>query len=151
MNFQILYWYIFVSFKNQLWSFSVYLMICVPAQAPVLSDKKLLLLEGSPQQNRDLKPQYSNRVSSLNTGTKALLQSIGAWKHIANARYKTVKKLQVQEMHACKLYNTIFVLYSCCIVCVECVFTKLIIGSTRFTLRFPIIYHPPLILGFSAH
>ena len=45
----------------------------------------------------DLKPQYSNRVSSLNSGTKSLLQSIGAWKHIASARYKTVKKLQVQK------------------------------------------------------
>jgi 2-polyprenyl-6-methoxyphenol hydroxylase-like FAD-dependent oxidoreductase len=84
-------------------------MLCVPAQAPRLSDKKILLLERSPQQSRDLKAQYSNRVSSLNTGTKALLQSIGAWKHVANARYKTVKKLQVQEVHACKLYNTIFV------------------------------------------
>jgi len=54
-------------------------------------------LEGSLQQSMDLKPQYSNRVSSLNSGTKSLLQSIGAWKHIASARYKTVKKLQVQE------------------------------------------------------
>jgi len=45
----------------------------------------------------DLKPQYSNRVSALNSGTKSLLQSIGAWKHIASARYKTVKKLQVQK------------------------------------------------------
>jgi 2-polyprenyl-6-methoxyphenol hydroxylase-like FAD-dependent oxidoreductase len=58
--------------------------------------KKILLLEGSPEESRDLKPQYSNRVSSLNSGTKSLLQMIGAWKHIANARYKTVKKMQVQ-------------------------------------------------------
>jgi 2-polyprenyl-6-methoxyphenol hydroxylase-like FAD-dependent oxidoreductase len=68
----------------------------VPAQAPRLSGKRILLLEGSPQQSMDLKPKYSNRVSSLNSGTKSLLQLIGAWKHIANARYKTVKKLQVQ-------------------------------------------------------
>lgn len=69
----------------------------VSAQAPRLSGKRILLLEGSVQQSMDLKPQYSNRVSSLNSGTKSLLQSIGAWKHIASARYKTVKKLQVQK------------------------------------------------------
>ncbi|KDR03814.1 Ubiquinone biosynthesis monooxygenase COQ6, partial [Zootermopsis nevadensis] len=62
-----------------------------------LSGKKILLLEGSPQQAKDLKPQYSNRVSSLNSGTKSLLELIGAWKHIASARYKTVKKMQVWE------------------------------------------------------
>jgi ubiquinone biosynthesis monooxygenase Coq6 len=72
-------------------------MACALAQAPRLSRKRILLLEGSPQQSMDLKPQYSNCVSSLNTGTKSLLQSIGAWKHIASARYKTVKKLQVWE------------------------------------------------------
>ncbi|PSN45979.1 Ubiquinone biosynthesis monooxygenase COQ6, partial [Blattella germanica] len=63
-------------------------------QAPKLSGKKILLLEGSPKQIGELKPNYSNRVSSLNPGTKTLLQSIGAWKHIVGARCKAVKKMQ---------------------------------------------------------
>jgi hypothetical protein len=85
----------FVSFQIQ--EFHCVLDDGVPAQAARLSGKRILLLEGSPQQSMDLKPRYNNRVSSLNNGTKSLLQLIGAWKHIVNARYKTVKKLQVQK------------------------------------------------------
>jgi 2-polyprenyl-6-methoxyphenol hydroxylase-like FAD-dependent oxidoreductase len=127
-------------------------MMCVAAQAPRLTDRKILLLEGSPQQSRELKPRYSNRVSSLNTGTKALLRSIGAWKHIANARYKAVKKLQVVQ----KCMHVNYIIQSLCNVAVtlcmsQYIFTKFNVESTLLTLRFFTIYPLPFILGFSPH
>lgn len=42
-----------------------------------------------------LEDVYSNRVVSLNPGTKKFFESLGVWKHISDARFKTVKRLQV--------------------------------------------------------
>ncbi|KAJ9596115.1 hypothetical protein L9F63_012699, partial [Diploptera punctata] len=72
-------------------------LACTLGKQPKLSSKKILLLEGSPKQDGELKPEYSNRVSSLNPGTRTLLEEIGVWKHIANARFQPVKKMQVWE------------------------------------------------------
>ncbi|KAJ4436623.1 hypothetical protein ANN_16754, partial [Periplaneta americana] len=74
--------------------------LSILTQAPRLSEKKILLLEGGPKHSGDLKTHYSNRVSSLNSGTKSLMKSIGAWEHITNARYKSVKKMQVRRILA---------------------------------------------------
>ncbi|XP_049782232.1 ubiquinone biosynthesis monooxygenase COQ6, mitochondrial [Schistocerca cancellata] len=62
-----------------------------------LSNKRILLLEGSPKKEWQLTPHYSNRVSALNGGTKSLLESIGAWENIYKTRCKAVKKMQVWD------------------------------------------------------
>lgn len=56
---------------------------------------RILLLEGSPYKEYNFKPEYSNRVSALNVGSKHILDSIGAWKIIEEIRCKPVKKIQV--------------------------------------------------------
>ncbi|XP_067003017.2 ubiquinone biosynthesis monooxygenase COQ6, mitochondrial [Anabrus simplex] len=72
-------------------------LACKLAHNSKLANKKILLLEGAPEREWSLQLQYSNRVSALNKKTKDLLVSIGAWKHIVEARYKPVKKMQVWE------------------------------------------------------
>lgn len=62
-----------------------------------LRDKKILLLEGSKENNWQLTEKYSNRVVALNPSTQKLLESIGAWEHIESARYGSVKKMQVWD------------------------------------------------------
>lgn len=64
---------------------------------PKLSNKKILLLEASKEKQWNLPEKYGNRVVSLNLGTHQLLNEIGAWKHIKNARFSTVKRLQVHD------------------------------------------------------
>lgn len=61
----------------------------------VLSNKRILLLESSKEKQWKLPDKYSNRVVSLNPGTFKLLNDIDVWKHIKNARFSTVKRLQV--------------------------------------------------------
>ena len=70
----------------------------VLGKTPKLSGKRILLLEGSKKQSGQLKPEYSNRVSSLNPGTRSLFEQIGAWQHIASARVQPVKKMQVTNL-----------------------------------------------------
>lgn len=62
----------------------------------MLGNKNIVLLEGGKPQNYTLKPEYSNRVSALSGATKQLLEKIGAWQHIENARVCPVKKMQVK-------------------------------------------------------
>ena len=63
-------------------------LACKLAQSPWLTSRKICLLESTPAKKHenkaifDLKQEYSNRVVSLNPSTKALFESIGAWKLI---------------------------------------------------------------------
>ena len=64
-------------------------LACKLAQSPWLTSRKICLLESTPAKKKDetkaifdSKKQYSNRVVSLNPSTKALFESIGAWKLI---------------------------------------------------------------------
>ena len=64
-------------------------LACMLAQSPWLTSRKICLLESTPAKKKDetkaifdSKKQYSNRVVSLNPSTKALFESIGAWKLI---------------------------------------------------------------------
>lgn len=66
-------------------------------QNPKLAEKRILLLEGSKRKSYKLTDKYSNRVSSLNPGTIKLLSKIGAWEYIKNARYASVKRMQVWD------------------------------------------------------
>lgn len=64
----------------------------------ILQDKKVILFEAAPHKPTKKKSagdEYSNRVVSLNPGTRKFLESIGAWTFINVARFKTVKRLQV--------------------------------------------------------
>lgn len=65
---------------------------------PKLGNKKILMLEGSAKRAFQVKPKrYSNRVVSLNSGTRNFFERIGVWQHIEAGRYSTVKKLQVRK------------------------------------------------------
>lgn len=61
----------------------------------MLADKKILLLDGSPQFKGYQKDGFSNRVFALSKGTVELLNSIGAWDTITSIRCKPVKQMQV--------------------------------------------------------
>lgn len=61
-----------------------------------LSNKRMLLLEASKEKKWKLPVNYSNRVVSLNPGSQTLFSKIDVWKHIENARFATVKRLQVK-------------------------------------------------------
>lgn len=57
------------------------------------------MLEGGQKRVFQDKPKhYSNRVVSLNPGTRKFFEKIGVWKHIEAGRYNSVKKLQVIEI-----------------------------------------------------
>ncbi|XP_071453969.1 ubiquinone biosynthesis monooxygenase COQ6, mitochondrial [Hetaerina americana] len=72
-------------------------MACCLGKNPKLSNHKILLLEESAEKTWELKPEYSNRVSALGSNSKAFLDSIGAWSHIEQSRFKEVKKMQVWD------------------------------------------------------
>ncbi|KAK6635903.1 hypothetical protein RUM44_001157 [Polyplax serrata] len=76
-------------------------MACAVGQNTKLSEKKIILLESSKEQNSAKKigvgDDYSNRVVSINPGNKSFLETLGAWKYISDTRYKVVKKLQVWD------------------------------------------------------
>lgn len=61
----------------------------------MLESKKIVLLEGRKKSEYKQNENYSNRVVALNQQTRTLLSSIGAWKHIENNRYCSVRKMQV--------------------------------------------------------
>lgn len=58
-------------------------LACKLSQSQWMSSKKICLLESTPQKKPvkefDTKTGYSNRVVALNSGTKSLFDSIGAW------------------------------------------------------------------------
>lgn len=67
-----------------------------PGQEKVLANKSILLLEGAPKfKGFSVDGEYSNRVSTLNSGTLRLLDSIGAWERIKSVRANPVYDMQV--------------------------------------------------------
>ncbi|KAK7866922.1 hypothetical protein R5R35_001661 [Gryllus longicercus] len=72
-------------------------LACKIGMLEKLSDKTVLLLEGSPEKEWIFENRYSNRVSAINPSTKNLMESIGVWKHITERRFKVVKKMQVWD------------------------------------------------------
>ncbi|GFU51886.1 ubiquinone biosynthesis monooxygenase COQ6, mitochondrial [Trichonephila clavipes] len=66
--------------------------------SPLLSEKKILLLETSPKTEYKPDPnKYSNRVCALNKNTKELFDSFDAWDKICNIRMKEIRKMVVWE------------------------------------------------------
>ncbi|KAM3962512.1 ubiquinone biosynthesis protein COQ6, mitochondrial [Aphomia sociella] len=72
-------------------------LACAIGKNSLLSHLKVLLLEGSPQQKYELKPEYSNRVVALNQNTKSLMNSLNIWQHVENARVQPVRHMQVWD------------------------------------------------------
>ncbi|XP_055849080.1 ubiquinone biosynthesis monooxygenase COQ6, mitochondrial [Episyrphus balteatus] len=72
-------------------------LACGIAKNKVLSEKKVLLLEGAPPFKGFAGGQYGNRVSAINNGSVELFKSIGAWDKISSTRYKPVKQMQVWD------------------------------------------------------
>ncbi|XP_026760529.2 ubiquinone biosynthesis monooxygenase COQ6, mitochondrial [Galleria mellonella] len=72
-------------------------LACAIGKNSLLSHLKVLLLEGSPQQKYEFKPEYSNRVVALNQNTKSLMNSLEIWQHIEKARVQPVRHMQVWD------------------------------------------------------
>uniref|UniRef100_A0AAR5Q6R7 FAD-binding domain-containing protein n=1 Tax=Dendroctonus ponderosae TaxID=77166 RepID=A0AAR5Q6R7_DENPD len=72
-------------------------LACTLGKNQILSNKKLLLLEGSKIKQQSISDKYSNRVVSINLGTHKLLNDIGAWSFIAKNRFATVRRMQVWD------------------------------------------------------
>jgi len=71
-------------------------MACSLGKNSHLSDKKILLVESSSPAVFKKDP-YNLRVCALNPGSKSLLEAVGAWQHIEQLRYGSVKKMQVDH------------------------------------------------------
>ncbi|CAD7000099.1 ubiquinone biosynthesis monooxygenase COQ6, mitochondrial [Ceratitis capitata] len=68
------------------------------AKNKVLSDKRILLLEGAPPfRGFNVETQYGNRVSAINGNSVELFKSIGAWDYMQERRVKHVKQMQVWD------------------------------------------------------
>ncbi|XP_021194293.3 ubiquinone biosynthesis monooxygenase COQ6, mitochondrial [Helicoverpa armigera] len=72
-------------------------LACALAKDSLLSNLKVLLLEGSPNKSFQLKPEYSNRVVALNQNTKALMSSLDVWRHVEAMRLQPVRHMQVWD------------------------------------------------------
>lgn len=70
-------------------------LACTLGKNPILSEKNIMLLESSSEKPWKLSHKYGNRVSALNKTSFDLLNKIGAWEHIADARFAPVKQMQV--------------------------------------------------------
>ncbi|KAI9560575.1 hypothetical protein GHT06_011523 [Daphnia sinensis] len=71
-------------------------MACSLGRNDRLKNKRILLLESSNYKELNL-TAYNLRVCALNLNSKLLLESLGAWQHIVNARCSPVKKMQVWD------------------------------------------------------
>ncbi|XP_057372852.1 ubiquinone biosynthesis monooxygenase COQ6, mitochondrial-like [Daphnia carinata] len=71
-------------------------MACSLGRNDRLKNQKILLLESSNYKELNLS-EYNLRVCALNLNSKLLLESLGAWQHIVNARYSPVKKMQIWD------------------------------------------------------
>ncbi|CAF4868724.1 unnamed protein product [Pieris macdunnoughi] len=72
-------------------------LACAMGKNALLSNLKILLLEGSPNKKYELTPHYSNRVVALNQNTKSLMNSINVWEHVEALRLQPVRHMQVWD------------------------------------------------------
>ncbi|XP_063627907.1 ubiquinone biosynthesis monooxygenase COQ6, mitochondrial [Cydia splendana] len=72
-------------------------MACALGKNSILSNLKVLLLEGSPSPRFNLNPEYSNRVVALSQNTKTLMTSLKAWRHVEDMRLQPVRHMQVWD------------------------------------------------------
>lgn len=72
-------------------------LACALGLEKSLDDHKILLLEAAPDRPQEITSVYSNRVSNITPGSKKLLESIGAWDHICEMRYKPFRRMQVWD------------------------------------------------------
>lgn len=76
------------------------------AKTPMLSEKRVLLLDGAPKHKGYDANIYSNRVFSINRNTVKLLEQIGAWETIKSIRCRPVKQMQVgSKLHTSLTYR----------------------------------------------
>lgn len=92
-------------------------LACTLGKNPILSEKSIMLLESSPPKPWNLSQKYGNRVSALNKTSFDLLNKIGAWEHITQARFAPVKRMQVILDHVVFKYKIyIFRFGKACII-----------------------------------
>lgn len=72
-------------------------MACALGCSKILSEKKILLLEGAPPKPITLKDTYSNRVSAINNSSVGLFQDIQVWDDIKGHRVQEVRKMQIWD------------------------------------------------------
>lgn len=72
-------------------------LACALGLERTLDDHKILLLEAAPDKPQNITSAYSNRVSNITPGSKKLLESIGAWDHICNMRYKSFRRMNIWD------------------------------------------------------
>jgi len=71
-------------------------MACSLGKNEHLSGKKILLVESSPPAAFK-QDSYNPRVCALNPSTKSLLETLGAWEHVEQLRFGSIKKMQVWD------------------------------------------------------
>jgi len=57
----------------------------------------VVLLEAAPESNSQLQDQYSNRVAALNPASVSILDELGAWDEVKQARAQPVHRMQVWD------------------------------------------------------
>lgn len=72
-------------------------LACAMGKKSLLSNLKVLLLEGCPDKKFELKSEYSNRVVALSQNTKSLMKSLDIWQHIEKMRLQPVRYMQVWD------------------------------------------------------
>ncbi|KAL1461785.1 hypothetical protein WDU94_013656 [Cyamophila willieti] len=90
-------------------------LACALAENPTLKDLSVLLIESGPEKKTNFSKAlpYSNRVSSINSSSKDLLDRIGAWDQIQSTRTCIVDTMKVWghssddllEFHKCHNYQ----------------------------------------------
>ncbi|CAH2257110.1 jg11954 [Pararge aegeria aegeria] len=72
-------------------------LACAMGKNSLLSNLKVLLLEGSADKKFVLTQEYSNRVVALSQNTKSLMSSLDVWQNVENMRLQPVRYMQVWD------------------------------------------------------
>lgn len=72
-------------------------LAALAAASPLLSNKRILLLEGSPLKPYQAKEAFESRTVALNCASLQMLTKLGAWRFIQSKRAQPVKKMKVWE------------------------------------------------------
>ncbi|CDS36998.1 ubiquinone biosynthesis monooxygenase COQ6 [Echinococcus multilocularis] len=64
---------------------------------PMLRNKRILLVEGGPKKEYVKRPNHCVRVVAITPRSRSLLEGVGAWSEIENARYRAIQKMKVIE------------------------------------------------------